>query len=206
MVDRSSIKLRDSSSPKIVRLESGRQNLVRPVYPFKRHADGFSVMELCVVVVIMIILIILIIPGLSWMRARAQRVQCIANLRTLYSGAELFLQQNGNWPQISISAADSDDDQAYSKAWISALTPFGIPQKSWICPTIQTLLGNPDLSKPDNIRIDYIATAFDDKPITPHRWPRQPWFAESGDVHGNGNLIIFTDGSISDLKTIAGKQ
>jgi len=24
-----------------------------------------------------------------------------------------------------------------------------------------------------------------------------------GDVHGNGNLIIFTDGSISDLKTVA---
>jgi hypothetical protein len=44
---------------------------------------------------------------------------------------------------------------------------------------------------------------FDDKPASPHQWPRQPWFAEVGDVHGNGNLIVFTDGSISDLKTIA---
>jgi len=31
------------------------------------------------------------------------------------------------------------------------------------------------------------------------------WFGESADVHGNGNLIVFTDGSISDLKTIAAK-
>jgi len=31
------------------------------------------------------------------------------------------------------------------------------------------------------------------------------WFAEVGDVHGHGNLIIFTDGSISDLKTVTGK-
>ena len=34
---------------------------------------------------------------------------------------------------------------------------------------------------------------------------REPWFAEVGDVHGNGNLIIFTDGSISDLNTVAKK-
>ena len=41
---------------------------------------------------------------------------------------------------------------------------------------------------------------------TPHQWPRQPWFAEIGDVHGNGQLIIFTDGSISDVNTVAKKQ
>jgi hypothetical protein len=45
--------------------------------------------------------------------------------------------------------------------------------------------------------------AFDDKPMTPFQWPRQPWFAEIGNVHGNGNLIVFADGSISDLKTVA---
>src|ERR1700730_521281 len=38
--------------------------------------------------------------------------------------------------------------------------------------------------------------------MTPHEWPTQPWFIETGDVHGTGNLIVFTDGSISDLKTI----
>ncbi|HEV2045932.1 MAG TPA: hypothetical protein VGQ95_04965 [Chthoniobacterales bacterium] len=39
-------------------------------------------------------------------------------------------------------------------------------------------------------------------------WPRQPWFGEIGNVHvhGNGNLIVFTDGSISDLNTVAKKQ
>jgi hypothetical protein len=83
------------------------------------------------------------------------------------------------------------------------LKPFGADQKTWICPTVQNLLGNPDLSDPANLRVDYAATTFDDKPITPHQWPKQPWFAEVGDVHGNGNLIIFTDGTISDLKTIA---
>ncbi len=60
----------------------------------------------------------------------------------------------------------------------------------------------PDYNDPAHARIDYIATPFDDKPFTPHQWPRQPWFIESGDVHGNGNLLIFTDGSISEVNDL----
>ena len=154
-------------------------------------------------IVVIGILAALVIPVIASMQARAQRVQCMANLKSLYSAAELYIQQNGRWPQIALT---DDSDQAgaeYARNWIEALSPFGPTQKTWVCPTIQTLLHNPDLSKAENIRVDYMATNFDDKPMTPHKWPRQPWFAEIGDVHGNGNLIIFTDGSINDLKSIA---
>jgi hypothetical protein len=34
----------------------------------------------------------------------------------------------------------------------------------------------------------------------------RPWFGEVGDVHGHGNLIIFTDGRIGDLKTVVANQ
>jgi type II secretory pathway pseudopilin PulG len=163
---------------------------------------AFSLLELSVVLVVIAILSILTLPVISGMRARAQRVQCMENLRSLYAATELFIQQNGSWPQIAMSDSDSAETE-YAKAWIDALKPFGPIQKTWICPTIQNLLGNPDLSDPANVRIDYAATTFDDKPLTPHQWPKQPWFAETGDVHGRGNLIIFTDGSISDLKTLA---
>jgi hypothetical protein len=139
------------------------------------------------------------------MRARAQRVQCTANLRSLYVAAESYLQQNGSWPQIGDDDDSDAAEQADATAWIAALAPFGPSQKTWICPTIQELLQNPDLSKPENARLDYIATPFDDKPTTPHEWPRQPWFIEAADVHGNGNLIAFTDGSISDLKSVMKK-
>lgn len=124
----------------------------------------------------------------------------MSNLRSLYTATELYVQQNGSWPQITMSDSDSAE-QDYANAWIAALTPFGLTQKNWICPTIQGLLNNPDLSNTENTRVDYMAMNFDDKPTTPHQWPRQPWFIESADVHGNGNLIIYTDGSISDLTT-----
>ena len=166
---------------------------------------ALSLLELLVVIVIIGILSILVLPVISGMRARAQKTQCAANLRSLYTATELFIQQNGSWPQIAMSDSDSAEED-YAKAWIAALQPFGPMQKTWICPTTQNLLGNPDLSDPSNIRVDYTATTFDDKPMTPHQWPRQPWFAEVGDVHGRGQLIIFTDGSISELKTLMNKQ
>jgi len=171
----------------------------------KLRPSAFSLLELLIVIVVIAILATLLIPVISMMRARAQRVQCMANLRSLYTAAELYVQQNGSWPQIAMSDSDSAEDD-YANEWIAKLAPFGPTQKTWICPTIQELLGNPDLSDPSNVRVDYTAMTFDDKPTTPHQWPQAPWFAEAGDVHGNGNLIIFTDGSISDVNTVAKKQ
>jgi hypothetical protein len=43
---------------------------------------------------------------------------------------------------------------------------------------------------------------FDDKPTTPHEWARHPWFAERHNAHGEGQLIIFADGSITDLGAV----
>ncbi len=163
---------------------------------------GYTLLEILVVVVIIGILAVILIPVFSTFKARAQRVQCTANLRSLNIAANLFVQQNGSWPQIPVGDPDSDD-LSYVQGWIAALAPFGPTQQTWVCPTVQSLLGNPDLSNPTHARLDYIPMPFDDKPTTPYRWSRYPWFIESADVHGNGNLVVFSDGSVSDLRTIA---
>jgi type II secretory pathway pseudopilin PulG len=165
-------------------------------------AGGFSFLEICIVLVVIGILAVLSLPVVSHFRARAQRVQCMANLRNLHAAAELYLQQNESWPQIFLNDDSDEADQNYARAWIAALRPFGPTEKTWICPTIQELLKNPDLSKPENTRLDYGVSTFDDKPATPHRWAQQPWFGEVGDVHGNGNLVVFADGSITDVKSL----
>jgi prepilin-type N-terminal cleavage/methylation domain-containing protein len=165
-----------------------------------RDHGGFTLLELAIVIAIIAILAVLAVPIISGIRARAQRVQCSVNLRNLAVGANLYVQQNGVWPQIHPAGSDELPED-FANAWVAALDPFGVPRKTWICPTIQDLLHNPDYLTPENARIDYIATPFDDKPASPHEWPRQPWFIETGSVHGTGNLIIFTDGSISDLNT-----
>jgi type II secretory pathway pseudopilin PulG len=162
---------------------------------------GFSILELAVAIVVIAILVGLILVAVQGMMARSQRLRCTANLKNLAIAANLYLQQNGSWPQIPPSEAGKPPAE-FAEAWINALAPFGPELKTWICPTMQNFLHNPDYTKPENMRIDYFPMPFDSKPTTPHQWPRQPWFVESGDVHGKGNLIIFTDGSISDLKTV----
>jgi type II secretory pathway pseudopilin PulG len=158
-------------------------------------------LEIAVVVVIIFILASIIFPVASRLRARSQRMQCMANLRSLHTAAELYVQDHGSWPQIP-AGEDDDDDQAYSAGWITALKPFGPLEKTWICPAIQSALGNPSFIGAGNARLDYVPMPFDDKPSTPHQSPQMPWFMETGNMHGTGNLVIFSDGSIRDLNTI----
>jgi hypothetical protein len=64
---------------------------------------------------------------------------------------------------------------------------------------MQRALGNPDYMQEKQTRIDYISTNFDDQPNTPYRWRAQPWFAEKGAVHGEGPLLIGSDGNVHEL-------
>ena len=122
--------------------------------------------------VIIAILSTLLLPVYGHLRERAQKVQCMANLRSLYLASDIYLQRNGSWPQISLMNYEAPED--FADAWIAAFAPFGIERKTWICPRIQELLHNPDYNAPDNTRLDYVSTPFDDKPTSPHEWPRQP--------------------------------
>lgn len=169
-----------------------------------RLAPAFTLLELMIVLVIIGILSVMLLPVYASMRARAQRVQCTANLHSLYVATDVYLQRNGHWPQIRRAGSDSVGAD-FANAWIDALTPFGPTRKTWICSTMQELLHDPDYNQPANARLDYIPMNFDANALTPHKWPNQPWFIESGDVHGNGNLFIRTDGSVGELKELIPK-
>ena len=148
------------------------------------------------VIGIVAILGLLLVAVIGGLRNRAQRSQCMANLRSLHVAANLYIQEHNQWPQIYTVANRDRTDEEFAELWIAALQPFGVQRKTWICPSIQSDAGSPDYTQPGNVRIDYFATAFDDKPTTPHEWPEQPWFIERGSMHGKGNLIVFADGRV----------
>ncbi|MBA3963127.1 MAG: prepilin-type N-terminal cleavage/methylation domain-containing protein [Chthoniobacterales bacterium] len=164
---------------------------------------GFTLLELLIVVAIVGILATLLIPVYGKLRERAQKVQCIANLHNLYVAADVYVQQQRHWPQIFLKNYETIDDHA--NAWINALAPYGPTRKTWICPTIQDLLQDPDYTQPHQARLDYVSAGFDDKQTSPHQWPTQPWFIEAGNVHGNGNLVILTDGSVAETNDLLPK-
>jgi prepilin-type N-terminal cleavage/methylation domain-containing protein len=166
--------------------------MLRPPY-FNRAA--FTLIELLTVIVVISILSVMAMGVMNNVRARAEKASCISNLKNLYVGVSVYVQQEGHWPQIDPQLITRDDN-LFAKKWIEALSTKGLSQPNWICPTMQRGLNSPDLSKPENARIDYMGMQFDDNASTPYRWPKQPWFIEKGAVHEGGNLMIWTNGQI----------
>jgi len=158
---------------------------------------AFTLIELLTVMVVIMILATMLTSVVVELRGRADQAKCTQNLKNLYTGAAVYVTQQGSWPQISPMKGNSS---TFAKAWVEALEPYGISHINWLCPTVQRVLGDPDYTTGNNYRIDYLPNSFDDKPRTPFQWEHQPWFAERGAVHGHGNLMIWTNGQIVTLE------
>ena len=152
--------------------------------------------------VIVSLLILMLIPAFQTLQARAEKGRCAGNLSSLYVAAQGYVSDHQRWPQIAPQLLTTNN-KAYAKQWVEVLRPYKVAEVNWICPTTQRLLKNPDYrNNPKLVRVDYIACPFDPAPFTPNRWATMPWFVERGDVHAEGNLIVFTDGSIRSLRDV----
>jgi prepilin-type N-terminal cleavage/methylation domain-containing protein len=163
-----------------------------------RTPAAFTLLELITVLVIIAILASMLLGVMASIQQRADKANCSGNLKSLYAGAVLYIQEHEHWPQIN-SRMIRENKKEYARLWYAAFEPYAIAPINWVCPSVQREFGNPDLKDPDNARIDYLSTPFDARPMTPYLWPKQPWFVERGAVHPGGNLIIFTNGQISTL-------
>jgi competence protein ComGC len=171
------------------------------VQNFRHNSRAVTLLELLTVIVVITILVVMTMPVLDGVRKRTEKVHCMANLQGLYHAANAYVQQHGHWPQLTGKLRSGQ--KAYERAWVETLEEFGASHDTWICPTVQRTSGGHDYTEDMHFRIDYAAMPFDNKPMTPYRWPRMPWFIESGDLHGRGQLMIFTDGSIQELQDVS---
>jgi prepilin-type N-terminal cleavage/methylation domain-containing protein len=169
---------------------------------------GFTLLELLTVIVIVALLATLLLPILASIRSRMEKSGCLANLRNVYLGAHSFVVDHKQWPQIPAGLLKAQPE-VYAERWIRALEPYKVNEKSWLCPTVQRSLDsappdpkNPQSKRKKEKRVDYFATPFDARDSTPMKWAKQPWFIERSDMHGNGNLIIYTDGTTAELKDL----
>ncbi len=174
-----------------------------------RGPGAFTLLELLTVIFIVAILVVIALPLIEKIRQRAQVVGCSTNLKNLYVGTNGYIQDHNVWPQIPAPDARQGHDDAYVTAWMAALQPYGITPVTWVCPELHYLRGRPDLSIPTNRSVDYLAATFDAKPRKPYEYSNMPWFVETTNAHGGGQLIIFSNGSVMGMKeaiaTFAGK-
>jgi len=99
-------------------------------------------------------------------------------------------------------APDQGRSPEYARQWYAALQPYDIAPVNWVCPLHPARPWHIDLKTRVGARVDYLATPFDDDPLSPRKYPRQPWFIERGDMHGDGNLLVQSNGRISSLNEI----
>lgn len=163
------------------------------------QSGAFTLLEMMTVVVIVFILATMLLPAVRGLQGRAERQNCTGNLKSLYAAAAAYVQDQGHWPQIETKDVHRPE---YARAWVAAFQPYGLGPENWICPSVQRLMHGPDFKNPSTARIDYLATPFDAGPRTPFKWPTHPWFVERGDVHGDGQLVIFTNSEVRSLKEI----
>ena len=156
-------------------------------------------MELVTVVLIIAILLAMLLPGFSYLKSRADRTKCLQNLRNIFVSTSVYIQDHGGWPQIDPTTLNTP---AYPEAWIKALEPYNLGTENWICPSVQRAMMNPDLSRKENRRVDYMGTPFGPERHLPFKHARQPWFIERGDMHGDGQLILFPDGTVQSLREV----
>jgi type II secretory pathway pseudopilin PulG len=155
--------------------------------------------ETLIVVALVGILAALAVAAYNPILARAARVKCTSNLRALHSSFDAYVLEKGHWPQPP--DYDLEIEEKYEDWLLKEMGPYTDHNPNlWLCPVLVRAQLTDDSGRP--IRVHYIPTQFDANRISPYRWPRQPWLIEIADAHGTGPLILFTDGTISDLHTI----
>lgn len=154
-------------------------------------------------VLIIAILGVLVAPNYNSWLATAAQARCMANMRSIHVGLGAYLNDNKEvWPQ----GPSLSDGKPWAEFWISALEQQGIARRTWECPAIHRMLGNPPREQITSESVHYVPTMFDNIPGTARRWPTQPWLVERADAHGRGALICFTDGSIRPFSSVLAEQ
>ncbi len=148
------------------------------------------------VLAIIAVLTAMIIPLHNKVRGQMEKANCASNLRSLQLAAAAYVQDEKTWPAISTVGLGGEE---YTQQWYEALEPYGVSWETWWCPTVTRLGGWSRQQSIDNVRADYIGAKFSKGEFKPYQYSVQPWFAEKANVHGNGQLLVFPDGSVKEL-------
>jgi type II secretory pathway pseudopilin PulG len=160
---------------------------------------AFTLLEVLASLLVFVILASLVFPLYSNFQSKARRLKCRENIQSVGLGISSYLADHHKWPQIQVesSRVSAKADSSEASQWIGLLTPYGIQESNWRCPSIESQMrgsGKKDALKIK--RIDYAPTAFSPDPDAPRRWPKHPWLVERGAPHGIGPWILLSDGSI----------
>ena len=152
--------------------------------------------EVIVVVAIIAVLFAVGTTVSGRMKAAAEETSCTSNMRSLHVGFAAYINDNGEWPQLPEEIFRGEQERGW-EFWVESLEPFGIDQKTWLCPTEwNSHIANLERDEYPEYWSSYAPTPFEGGGSAPFRWSNQPWLAEKGDFHGNGPKLMMPNGNI----------
>jgi prepilin-type N-terminal cleavage/methylation domain-containing protein/prepilin-type processing-associated H-X9-DG protein len=100
-----------------------------------RSRDGFTLVEMLVVLGIIGLLVALAFPALQNALANARSIACAGNLRRIGAAVtEAASDNNGAYPEISQAATDPYPTGSGAKDLYDTLSPYGITRNDLKCP------------------------------------------------------------------------
>lgn len=167
---------------------------------------GHTLVELLAAVGVIGVLLTLLVSTITANLGRFEYPVCLSNLRNLHTSLSSYTQDNSQWPQLPPALLEEIDSSNEHAWWKETLKPYGMTDKSWLCPTLKRLTQKGEDRVYASKLIHYVPSIFDEHPFTPFRLTKIPWAMEIADVHGSGILMIYHDGSIRPFKEILGKN
>jgi len=164
-----------------------------------KFRQGFTIVEILVVVLILAVLAALILPNTGRLMAAANEAVCASNMRSIRLGLDYYMQDHkGVWPQ-----GPHPQEPGWGDFWVQQLEPYGIKRKTWQCRVIRSWAREAGDDAPE---LHYVPTMFDPTPNIAHRWSTQPWLIEIADAHGKGPLMAFQDGTVKSYSKVLAEQ
>lgn len=162
---------------------------------------------------ILAILVALAIQGYQKSIAKAESIDAITKLKSMYAGLSSYLVDKQTWPQ-----EPDDDTEVTDKAlwewWKKEMKPYGINEQDWFTTSHLRRLnremkeaGDKSLSMEEMKEATEFPSIlpgnFDPGPTEPYRYQGQPWVSETGEYHGDeGIYTVMPNGTIHVMKTM----
>jgi prepilin-type processing-associated H-X9-DG protein/prepilin-type N-terminal cleavage/methylation domain-containing protein len=104
----------------------------------RTNQGAFTLVELLLVVAIIGVLAALLLPALAGLKKRAQRIQCVSNLRQDGISLQGFVADRHVYPLLRNRALSDDNDSKNINSWVDALGGHHYEAAGvWRCPAAQ---------------------------------------------------------------------